>query len=100
MIRQHPADYAQKGDNRIHAVRLREPNHVRGANNSVGVAGGFDPGIHHCVLQRCNLILARSVRREGELSFGRIGRKQGSAASHAWLAESLLLCGRARFLGS
>ena len=40
-----------------------------------------------------NLILARSVRREGELSDSRRARRRNRGARSTLLAESLLLCG-------
>src|SRR5882762_2123274 len=68
MIRQHPADYAQKGDNRIHAVRLRDQI-TSGARTILWVllAASILVFIIACS-NVANLILARSVRREGELS--------------------------------
>src|SRR6267142_1184455 len=68
MIRQHPADYAQKGDNRIHAVRLRDQI-TSGARTILWVllAASILVFIIACS-NVANLILARSVRREGELA--------------------------------
>src|SRR6267378_801502 len=68
MIRQHPADYAQKGDNRIHAVRLRDQI-TSGARTILWVllAASILVFIIACS-NVANLILARSVRREGGLA--------------------------------
>ena len=53
MIREHPEAYAQKGENRIHAVLLRDQITSGRKHDSVGPAGGLHPGLHHCLLQRC-----------------------------------------------
>src|SRR5258707_780993 len=99
MIRQHPADYAQKGDNRIHAVRLRDQI-TSGARTILWVllAASILVFIIACS-NVANLILARSVRREGELAIrAALGASRG-ALRRTLLAESLLLCGAGAILG-
>src|SRR6266403_1765185 len=99
MIRQHPADYAQKGDNRIHAVRLRDQI-TSGARTILWVllAASILVFIIACS-NVANLILARSVRREGELAIRAALGASSGALRRTLLAESLLLCGAGAILG-
>jgi len=60
---------------------------------------GFRTHFHHCVLQCRNLILSRSVRREGELAIRAALGASGSALRRTLLAESLLLCVAGALLG-
>src|SRR5258707_251274 len=68
MVREHSADYAPNGDNRIHAVLLRDEI-TSGAKTVLWVllASSILVFIIACS-NVANLILARSVRREGELA--------------------------------
>src|SRR3981189_170392 len=99
MVRQHPADYAQKSDNRIHAVLLRD--HITsGARTILWVllAASILVFIIACS-NVANLILARSVRREGELAIrAALGASRG-ALRRTLLAESLILCVAGATLG-
>src|SRR5882762_8907097 len=99
MIRQHPADYAQKGDNRIHAVRLRDQI-TSGARTILWVllAASILVFIIACS-NVANLILSRSVRREGELAIRAALGATTSALRRTLLAESLLLCVAGALLG-
>jgi predicted permease len=99
MIRQHPADYAQKGDNRIHAVLLRDQI-TSGARTILWVllAAAILVFIIACS-NVANLILARSVRREGELAIRAALGASNGALRRTLLAESLLLCGAGAILG-
>src|SRR6266849_5185644 len=99
MIRQHPADYAQKGDNRIHAVRLRDQI-TSGARTILWVllAASILVFIIACS-NVANLILARSVRREGELAIRAALGASSGALRRTLLAASLLLCGAGAILG-
>jgi predicted permease len=99
MIREHPEAYAQKGDNRIHAVLLRDQV-TSGARTILWVllAASILVFIIACS-NVANLILARSVRREGELAIrAALGASRG-ALRRTLLAESLLLCGAGAILG-
>src|SRR6202163_3046169 len=99
MIREHPEAYAQKGDNRIHAVLLRDQI-TSGARTILWVllAASILVFIIACS-NVANLILARSVRREGELAIrAALGATRG-ALRRTLLAESLLLCGAGAILG-
>jgi putative ABC transport system permease protein len=100
MASQHPeGNYSKQADFQISATRLREQI-TSGARTVLLVllaASGLVFII--AVSNVANLILARSVRREGELAI-----RAALGASHATLrrtllAESLLLCGAGALLG-
>src|SRR6202451_4399785 len=99
MVAQHPEAYSKQADSQISATRLRDQI-TSGARTVLLVllaASGLVFII--AVSNVANLILARSVRREGELAI-----RAALGASHATLrrtllAESLLLCGAGALLG-
>src|SRR6202163_3154422 len=99
MIREHSEAYAQKGDNRIHAVLLRDQI-TSGARTILWVllAASILVFIIACS-NVANLILARSVRREGELAIRAALGATSGALRRTLLAESLLLCGAGAILG-
>ncbi len=99
MIREHPEAYSQKGDNRIHAVLLRDQI-TSGARTILWVllAASILVFIIACS-NVANLILARSVRREGELAIRAALGASSGALRRTLLAESLLLCGAGAILG-
>src|SRR5258708_3785328 len=99
MIRQHPEAYSQKGENRIHAVLLRDQI-TSGARTILWVllAASILVFIIACS-NVANLILARSVRREGELAIRAALGASSGALRRTLLAESLLLCGAGAILG-
>ena len=99
MIRQHPEAYSKKGDNRIHAVLLRDQI-TSGAKTILWVllAAAILVFIIACS-NVANLILARSVRREGELAIRAALGASSGALRRTLLAESLLLCGAGAILG-
>jgi putative ABC transport system permease protein len=99
MIREHQEAYAQKGDNRIHAVLLRDQI-TSGARTILWVllAASILVFIIACS-NVANLILARSVRREGELAIRAALGASSGALRRTLLAESLLLCGAGAILG-
>jgi predicted permease len=99
MLREHPEAYSQKGDNRIHAVLLRDQV-TSGAKTILWVllAASILVFIIACS-NVANLILARSVRREGELAIRAALGATSGALRRTLLAESLLLCGAGAILG-
>src|SRR5258708_4458073 len=99
MIRDHSEAYSQKGDNRIHAVLLRDQI-TSGAKTILWVllAASILVFIIACS-NVANLILARSVRREGELAIRAALGASSGALGRTLLAESLLLCGAGAILG-
>jgi predicted permease len=99
MIREHPGDYSQRADNRIHAVLLRDQI-TSGARTILWVllAASILVFIISCS-NVANLILARSVRREGELAIRAALGASSGALRRTLLAESLLLCAAGAILG-
>ena len=99
MIREHLEAYAQKGENRIHAVLLRDQI-TSGARTILWVLLAASVLVFIIACSNvANLILARSVRREGELAIrAALGASRG-ALRRTLLAESLLLCGAGAILG-
>src|SRR5260370_21623355 len=99
MIREHPEGSSQKGENRIQAVLLRDQI-TSGARTILWVllAASILVFIIACS-NVANLILARSVRREGELAIRAALGASSGALRRPLLAESLLLCGAGAILG-
>src|SRR3974377_364668 len=93
MIKQHPEAYSSKADIRIDAVRLRDQLTARARTVLlVLMAASLLVFVIACS-NVANLILARTVRREGELAVrAALGAGRG-ALRRTRLAESLLLCG-------
>jgi putative ABC transport system permease protein len=99
MIAQHPETYTHNAEFRISAVRLREQITSRAKNVLwVLLAASVLVFIIACS-NAANLILARTVRREGELAIrAALGATSGSLR-RVLLADSLLLCGAGAALG-
>src|SRR5437879_3457533 len=99
MIREHPEAYAKSADNRINAVTLRDQI-TSDAKTVLWVLLAASILIFIIACSNvANLILARSVRREGELAIrAALGASRG-ALRRTLLAESLLLCGAGAILG-
>jgi putative ABC transport system permease protein len=99
MMSQHPGDYSKQADSQISATRLREQitSGARTVLLVLLVASGLVFVI--AVSNVANLILARSVRREGELSIRAALGASTSTLRRTLLAESLLLCGAGALLG-
>src|SRR5882762_4246189 len=99
MIDQHRESYAKKADFRIDAVRLRDQI-ASPARTILLVLLAASALIFVIACSNvANLILARSVRREGELAIrAALGAGTG-ALRRTLLAESVLLCGAGAALG-
>ncbi|MGB8543220.1 MAG: ADOP family duplicated permease [Candidatus Acidiferrales bacterium] len=99
MIAQHPADYSQKAKFRISAVKLRDQI-TSGAKTVLWVLLAASGLVFIIACSNAaNLILARTVRREGELAIrGALGANAASLR-RLLLADSLLLCGTGALLG-
>jgi putative ABC transport system permease protein len=99
MVKAHPEAYSQKADFRIEAVRLRDQI-TSGARNVLLVLLAASTLVFVIACSNvANLILARTVRREGELSIrAALGANTGDLR-RTLLAESLLLCGAGATLG-
>jgi putative ABC transport system permease protein len=99
-IRQeHPEAYSAKADFRIDAVRLRDQivSPARTVLLILLAASGLVFVI--ACSNVANLILARSVRREGELAIRAALGASAGALRRTLLAESLVLCGAGALLG-
>jgi putative ABC transport system permease protein len=92
MVSQHPDAYSKTGDNQINAKLLREQI-TSGARTVLLVLLAASGLIFIIACSNvANLILARSVRREGELAIrAALGATTG-ALRRTLLAESLILC--------
>jgi len=99
MIKQHPAEYPAKADFRIDAVRMRDQI-TSGARTVLLVLLAASVLVFIIACSNvANLILARTVRRGGELSIrAALGASTG-ALRRILLAESLLLCGAGAAVG-
>jgi putative ABC transport system permease protein len=99
MIKQHPEAYPQNADFQIDASGLRDQ--ITSSARTVLLvllAASVLVFIIACS-NVANLILARSVRREGELAIRAALGASTSALRRTLLAESLLLCGAGALLG-
>src|SRR5579871_4825655 len=99
MVKEHPEAYSKRGESRIHTVKLRDQV-TAGASTVLWVLLAASALVFIIACSNvANLILARSVRREGELAI-RAALGAGTwALRRTLLAESLLLCGAGAFLG-
>lgn len=99
MVREHPEAYSPKADFRISAVRLRDQITSRARTVLwVLMAASILVFVVACS-NVANLILARTVRREGELAVRAALGASTYALRRTLLAESLLLCGFGAVLG-
>jgi putative ABC transport system permease protein len=98
IVSEHPEAYSRQADFRIDAVRLRDE--ITSPARTVLLILLAASGLVFVVAcsNVANLILARSVRREGELAVrAALGAGTG-ALRRTLLAESLLLCGAGAIL--
>jgi putative ABC transport system permease protein len=99
MTKQHPEAYSPKADFRIDARLLRDQITARARTVLlVLMAASLLVFIIACS-NVANLILARTVRREGELSIRAALGASAGALRRTLLAESVLLCGAGALLG-
>jgi len=99
MVAAHPEAYPQNGDFRIDAVRLRDEI-VSPARTVLLVLLAASALVFVIACSNvANLILSRSVRREGELAIRAALGASAGALRRTLLAESLLLCGAGAILG-
>ncbi len=99
MVAQHPADYSKTAKFHISAVKLRDQI-TSGAKTVLWVLLAASGLVFIIACSNAaNLILARTVRREGELAIrGALGAN-ASSLRRLLLADSLLLCGTGALLG-
>ncbi len=99
MLREHPDVYSPRADFRIDAVRLRDQITSRARTVLLVLLAASVLVFIIACSNVANLILARTVRREGELAIrAALGASTG-ALRRTLLAESLLLCGAGAALG-
>jgi predicted permease len=99
MVKAHPEAYSPEAKSQVHAVLLRDQI-SSGAKTVLWVLLAASLLIFIIACSNvANLILSRSVRREGELAIrAALGASHG-ALRRTLLAESLLLCGAGAVLG-
>jgi predicted permease len=99
ILKDHPEAYPKEADFRIDAVRLRDEI-VSPARTVLLVLLAASALVFVIACSNvANLILARSVRREGELAIRAALGASAGALRRTLLAESLLLCGAGAILG-
>jgi len=99
MVREHPEAYSAKADFRISAVRLRDQITSRARTVLLVLLAASGLVFVIACSNAANLILARTVQREGELAVrAALGAGTG-ALRRLLLADSLLLCGAGATLG-
>jgi putative ABC transport system permease protein len=99
MVKQHPEAYSAKADFRIDAVRLRDQITSRARTVLLVLLAASGLVFLIACSNVANLILARTVRREGELAVRAALGASTIALRRTLLAESLLLCGAGAALG-
>ena len=99
MVREHPESYSPKADFRIEAVKLRDQITTRARTVLLVLMAASALVFVIAVSNVANLILARTVRREGELSIRAALGASAGALRRTLLAESLLLCAAGALLG-
>ena len=99
IVKEHPEAYSPKADFRIDAARLRDQ--ISSPARTVLLVLLAASGLVFIIAcsNVANLILARSVRREGELAIRAALGANAAALRRTLLAESLLLCGAGAILG-
>jgi putative ABC transport system permease protein len=99
MLAEHPASYSAKADMRVSVSRLREQ--IASPARTVLLVLLAAAGVVFIIAcsNVANLILARSVRREGELAVRAALGASNAALRRTLLAESLVLCGAGAVLG-
>jgi len=99
MMKEHPEAYSKQADFRVDAVLLRDQV-TSGARTVLLVLLGASVLVFVIACSNvANLILARTVRREGELAVRAALGANAGALRRTLLAESLLLCVAGALLG-
>jgi putative ABC transport system permease protein len=99
MVKEHPEAYSPKADSHIVAVRLRDQITSRAKTVLLILMAASILVFVIACSNVVNLILARTVRREGELAIRAALGANASALRRTLLAESLLLCVAGAALG-
>jgi predicted permease len=99
MVEQHPESYDKKGASRIDAVLLRDQISSKARTVLLVLLAASGLLFIIACSNVANLVLARSMRREGELAIRQALGAGTAALRRTLLAESLLLCGGGAALG-
>jgi putative ABC transport system permease protein len=99
IMTEHPEAYPRNADFRIHAVRLRDQITAPARTVLLVLLAAAALVFVIACSNVANLILARAVRREGELAIRAALGASAAALRRTLLAESLLLCGAGAVLG-
>jgi predicted permease len=99
MMQAHPESYPTQADFRIEAVRLRDQITSSARTILLVLLAASTLVFIIACSNVANLILARSVRREGELAVRAALGASAWALRRTLLAESLLLCGAGAIVG-
>jgi putative ABC transport system permease protein len=99
MVHQHPEAYSAKADGRITAVRLRDQITSKARTVLLVLLAASGLVFIIACSNVANLVLARTVRREGELAIREALGASARDLRRTLLAESLLLCGAGALLG-
>jgi putative ABC transport system permease protein len=99
MVQAHPESYPKQADFRIDAVRLRDQITSSARTVLLVLLAASALVFIIACSNVANLILARSVRREGELAIRAALGASAWALRRALLAESLILCGAGAVVG-
>src|SRR6185436_417504 len=99
IVRENPGTYSKQSNFSINAVRLRDQITSRARTVLLVLLAASGLVFIVAVSNVANLILARTVRREGELSVRAALGASPRALRQTLLAESILLCGTGAALG-
>jgi predicted permease len=99
MIREHPEAYLAKADTQLKVTTLRDQIAAPARTVLLVLLGAAAVVFVIACSNVANLILARSVRREGELAIRAALGAGAGALRRTLLAESLVLCGAGAVLG-
>jgi putative ABC transport system permease protein len=99
MVKEHPEAYSAKADFRIDATMLRDQITSRARTVLLVLLASSGLIFIIACSNVANLILARTVRREGELAIRAALGATSGALRRTLLAETVLLCGAGALLG-
>ena len=99
IVREHPEAYLQRGDVQLRVTKLRDQIASPARTMLLVLLGAAAIVFVIACSNVANLILARSVRREGELAVRAALGAGSGALRRTLLAESLVLCGAGAVLG-
>ncbi|HEX5083593.1 MAG TPA: FtsX-like permease family protein, partial [Blastocatellia bacterium] len=99
MVKEHPEAYSAKADFRIDATMLRDQITSRARTVLLILLASSGLIFIIACSNVANLILARTVRREGELAIRAALGATNGALRRTLLAETVLLCGAGALIG-